>query len=41
MNGCKSMRDCVVYNQLKVLVEVLIGRWGNRDEKLGIVEKDA
>lgn len=41
MNGCKSMRDSVVYNQLKVFFEVLIGRWGNGDEKLGIVEKDA
>jgi len=35
------MRDSVVYNQLKVLFEVLIGWWGSGDEKLGIVEKDA
>jgi hypothetical protein len=35
------MRDSVIYNQLKVLFEVLIGRWGNGDEKLSIVEKDA
>jgi hypothetical protein len=41
MNGCKSMGDSIVYNQLKVLFEVPIGRWGNGDEKLGIVEKDA
>ncbi len=34
------MRDSVVYNQLEALFEVLIGRWGNRDKKLGIVEKD-
>jgi len=26
---------------LKVLFKVLIGRWGNGDKKLGIVEKDA
>jgi hypothetical protein len=35
------MRDSVVYYQLKVLFEVLVGRWGNVDEKLGVVEKDA
>jgi hypothetical protein len=35
------MQDSVVYNQLKVLLEVLVGRWGNGDEKLGIVEKDS
>lgn len=40
MNGRKSMGDGVVYRQLKVLFEVLIGRWGNGDEKLGVVEKD-
>jgi hypothetical protein len=41
MNGCKSMRDSVIYNQLEALFEVLIVRWGDRDEKLSIVEKDA
>ena len=41
MNGSKAIRDSVVYNQLKVLFEVLIGRWGNGDEILSIVEKDA
>jgi len=35
------MRDSIIYNQLKVLFEVLIGRWRNGDEKLGVVEKDA
>ena len=35
------MRDCVVHNQLKVLFEILIGRWGDGYEKLGIVEEDA
>ena len=35
------MRDSVIYNQLKALFEVLKGRWGDRDEKLSIVEKDA
>jgi hypothetical protein len=41
MNGCKPMGDSIIYNQLKVLFEVLIGRWGNGDEKLGVVEKYA
>jgi hypothetical protein len=35
------MRDSVIYDQLKALFEILVGRWGDRDEKLGIVEKDA
>jgi hypothetical protein len=41
MNGCKSIGDSIIYDQLKALFEVPVGRRWDPDEKLSIVEKDA